>query len=80
MRKRKILVVKEAVDQSLYRGLFKLTEEGRAVAGQLSQRACMVVEAAGRDLSEEDRETFYRALFSIADHVREMCEEGLPKQ
>lgn len=74
------LVVKEAVDQSLYRGLFKLTEEGRAVAGQLSQRACMVVEAAGRDLSEEDRETFYRALFSIADHVREMCEEGLPKQ
>ena len=73
------LVMKEAVDQSLYRGLLKLTDRGRAVAEQISGRACLAVEAAGGDLSEEVRETFYQALFSIAGHLREISREGLPQ-
>lgn len=80
MLREKGLVVKEAVDQSLYRGLLKLTEQGRIVAGQISRRASLAVEMAGRDLSEEARETFYRALFSITGHLREISKEGLPKQ
>ncbi|MBD5151302.1 MAG: MarR family transcriptional regulator [Oscillibacter sp.] len=80
MLREKGLVVKEAVDQSLYRGLLKLTEQGRIVAGQISRRASLAVEMAGRDLSEESRETFYKALFSIAGHLREISREGLPKQ
>ena len=74
------LVIKEAVDQSLYRGLLKLTEQGRAVAEQISKRACLAVEMAGGDLSEETRETFYKALFSITGHLREISKEGLPQQ
>ncbi len=73
------LVVKEAVDQSLYRGLLRLTAEGRAVAEQISRRACLAVELAGGDLSEGERETFYRALFSITGRLREISREGLPK-
>ena len=73
------LVVKEAVDRSLYRGLLKLTERGRAVAGQISNRACLAMELAGGDLSDETRETFYKALFSIAGHLREISKEGLPQ-
>ena len=73
------LVVKQAVDRSLYRGLLKLTEQGRTVAGQISKRACLAVEMAGGDLSEEARETFYQALFSIAGHLREISKEGLPQ-
>ena len=80
MLREKGLVVKEAVDQSLYRGLLKLTEQGRIVAGQISRRASLAVEMAGRDLSEESRETFYKALFSITGHLREISKEGLPKQ
>ena len=80
MLREKGLVVKEAVDQSLYRGLLKLTEQGRIVAGQISRRASLAVEMAGRDLSEESREIFYKALFSITGHLREISKEGLPKQ
>ena len=80
MLQEKGLVVKEAVDQSLYRGLFKLTDRGRTVAEQISKRACLAVEMAGGDLSEETRETFYKALFSIAGHLREISKEGLPQQ
>ena len=74
------LVVKESVDRSLYRGLLKLTEQGRVVAGQISRRACLAVEMAGGDLPENVRETFYNALFSITGHLREICKEGLPQQ
>ncbi len=74
------LVVKEAVDRSLYRGLLKLTEQGRAVAGKISERACLAVEMAGGDLSEETRETFYRALLSITGHLQEISKEGLPQR
>ena len=73
------LVVKEAVDRSLYRGLIKLTEQGRSVAGQLTKRACLAVEMAGGDLSKETRDAFYKALLSITGHLREMSKEGLPQ-
>ena len=74
------LVVKQAVERSLYRGLLKLTQQGRAVAEQISRRACLAVEMAGRDLSEESRKTFYDALFSITGHLQEISREGLPQQ
>ena len=80
MLQEKGLVVKETVDRSLYRGLLKLTEQGRIVAGQISSRACLAVEMAGGDLSEETRDAFYNALFSISGHLREISKEGLPQQ
>ncbi len=73
------LVIKEVVNKSLYRGLFKLTERGRAVAEQLCQRASLAVELAGGDLSEETRETFYKALSSITANLKVLSKEGLPQ-
>lgn len=73
------LVVKEVVNKSLYRGLFKLTERGRAVAEQLCKRASLAVELAGGDLSEETRETFYRVLTSITANLKALSKEGLPQ-
>lgn len=72
-------VTKELVNRSLYRGLLRLTREGRAVAEQICQRASLAVELAGGDLPEETRETFYQALFSITAHLREISKEGLPQ-
>lgn len=74
------LVVKEGVNQSLYRGLLKLTGQGRAAAEQVCRRASLAVELAGGDLNEEDRACFYKALESIAAHLREISKDGLPRQ
>ncbi len=72
-------VTKEGVNQSLYRGLLKLTKQGRAAAEQVCKRASLAVGLAGGDLNEEDRECFYKSLESIAGHLREMSRDGLPK-
>ncbi len=72
-------VIKEGIYESLYRGLLKLTAQGRAAAEQVSRRASLAVELAGVDLNEETRMCFYSALESIAGHLREISKEGLPK-
>ena len=73
------LVTKEVVNQSLYRGRFKLTEEGKKAAEHVRKRASLAVELAGKDLSEESREQFYIALDSITTNLREISKEGLPQ-
>ena len=73
------LVTKEVVNQSLYRGLFKLTEEGKNAAEHVCERASLAVEMAGKDLSVEERQAFYAALESIASNLREISKEGLPE-
>ena len=76
---KKGLVTKEVVNKSLYRGLFKLTERGRAVAEQICERASLAVQLAGGDLAKETRETFYKALFSITENLKTLSKEGLPQ-
>lgn len=76
---KKGLVIKEGVHQNLYRGVFKLTEEGKKAAGQVKSRASLAVEIAGRDLNEETRTVFYQALESIVLNLRKLSEKGLPE-
>ncbi|MDE7220184.1 MAG: MarR family transcriptional regulator [Oscillospiraceae bacterium] len=73
-------VTKEVVNQSLYRGLFKLTERGKDAAQQIGERASLAVELAGGDLTEKTREAFYEALCSIAARLHEISKEGLPQK
>lgn len=73
------LVTKEGGHQNLYRGLFKLTEAGRNAAEYVRRRASRAVELAGGDLTEEDREIFYRSLDSIVSRLRELSKEGIPE-
>lgn len=73
-------VTKEGVNQSLYRGLFKLTDQGRAAAENIAGRAGLAVELAGGDLSAQARAVLYESLGSIAEHLREISRNGLPKQ
>ena len=72
------LVKKEGVHQNLYRGSFKLTEQGRSAAEQVRKRASLAVEIAGKDLTDENRAIFYEAMESITANLRELCKEGLP--
>lgn len=59
------LVTKQVVGGSLYRGKLRLTEEGKLAAEHVCGRASRAVEVAGKDLTEEERETFYKSLDSI---------------
>lgn len=80
LMERKGLVRKEGVYQNLYRGVFKLTEEGQKAAEHVRQRASLAVELAGKDLTDENRIIFYQALEHIASRLRDISKEGLPQQ
>ena len=72
------LACKNNVGGSLYRGLWILTDEGRTAAEQVSLRASKAVELAGKDLDEQTREVFYRALESITTNLTILSKEGIP--
>lgn len=75
---KKGLVKKEGVHQNLYKGVFKLTEEGMKAADFVCERASLAVEIAGNELSEKTREAFYEALEVITGKLRTISKEGLP--
>jgi DNA-binding MarR family transcriptional regulator len=74
------LVRKEGPHQNRYGGVFRLTEEGEAVARYVRRRASLAVELAGEDLSDEARAVFYDAMEKIAARLREISKEGLPEK
>lgn len=75
---KKGLVKKEGIHQKLYRGVFKLTDEGKKAAQYVCGRASLAVELAGRELSDEDREIFYSSLEIIANNLKKLSTDGLP--
>lgn len=77
---KKGLVIKEGTNQNLYRGVYKLTEEGQKAADFVCERASLAVNIAGSDLTEENRRIFYESLELIAARLRELSKEGLPPQ
>ena len=77
---KKGLVKKEGVHQNLYRGVFKLTQEGTEAAEYVTNRAKLAVEFAGRELSDENREIFYNAFEIISTNLRQISKDGLPDE
>ncbi|MBQ8266877.1 MAG: winged helix-turn-helix transcriptional regulator [Clostridia bacterium] len=73
------LVKKQVVDGSLYRGLLMLTDEGKLAAEHVCNRASRAVEVAGKDLTDEMRDVFYKALDSITANLRTLSKEGIPE-
>lgn len=76
---KKGLVTKEGRHQNLYGGVFKLTREGKDAADHVRKRASVAVELAGKDLSDNDREIFYRSLESITENLKKLSIEGIPE-
>lgn len=74
------LVQKQSVGGNMYRALLKLTEEGKAAARHVQERAAIAVELAGAGLSDTDREAFYRALELITANLQTLSKEGLPQR
>ena len=74
------MVKKISVDGSMYRGKLILTELGQIAAGHVQHKASLAVELAGRDLDDESREIFYRALDSITANLTELSKTGIPER
>lgn len=72
------LVVKEGMHQNQYKGVFRLTDGGKAAAEYVHRRASLAVSVAGNDLTDETRAILYDALESVAANLRDISENGLP--
>lgn len=77
---KKGLVQRESSGGNRYRALLKLTDEGKAAARHVQQRAALAVELAGAGLSDSDREIFYHALDRITANLQTLVKEGLPQK
>ena len=63
-----------------YRAVLTLTEKGREAAQQVSQKAALAVELAGKGFSDEDRDVFYQVLGTITENMRLLSKEGLAEK
>ncbi|MBP3388849.1 MAG: winged helix-turn-helix transcriptional regulator [Clostridia bacterium] len=72
------LVRRENTRTNAYRARLKLTEEGKKAADYVCRRAQAAVDAAGQDLSEEERHIFYASLDRIASRLQTISREGIP--
>ena len=73
------LLEEKGLVKNLYKGVFKLTEEGKKAALFVSKRASLAVDLASKDLSEEKRIVLYEALEQIVTNLRKLNKEGLPE-
>ena len=71
------MVCRQQFHGSAYRALLKLTPKGEAAAREVSARAVMAVEQAGKGLDDECRDVFYQVLARIADNLHTICKNGI---
>lgn len=60
-----------------YRAMLKLTEQGKAVAQRVMERAKFAVEKASEGFDDTERAVLYRVLGLIAGNLQSICDEGL---
>lgn len=73
------MVLRNTRNGNRYRALLTLTEQGKAAAQTVVEKARMAVELAGKGLKDAERELFYRVLAKIAGNLHDICREGLSK-
>lgn len=60
-----------------YRANLTLTEQGKAAAATVSEKARLAVEQAGEGLDDAQREVFYHVLALIAGNLHTICQDGI---
>ena len=73
------LVTRIGKNNTTYRALLFLTDEGKKAAGYVTERAKIAVEKAGSGLSDHDRQIFYSSLELISSNLQKICKNGLPE-
>lgn len=64
---------------SRYRACLTLTEQGRAIARTVNEKARQAVERAGEGLDNARREVFYSVLGLITENLHRLCRSGIPE-
>ena len=73
------MVLRENRNGSRYRSNLLLTQEGKAAAAAVVEKARLAVELAGTGFGEEEREVFYRVLAIISGNLHKLCRDGLDR-
>ena len=71
------MVHRQMHNGSKYRASLTLTQRGQAAAETVRKTAQRAVERAGQGFDDAQREVFYRVLGLIADHLHQICTDGL---
>ena len=74
------MILREDRNGSRYRALLRLTEQGKAAANAVMEKARLAVEVAGKGFGEDEREVFYRVLSIISGNLHKLCRDGLTKR
>ena len=72
-------IICESAGGKRYKSPLRLTEKGREVCAAINGRIDRIVEAASAGLSDEERQTMYRALTLISRNLETWQEEGETK-
>ena len=75
---RRALVTREMANDTAYRALVRLTEEGASAARYVCDKVKQAVDLAGRGLTEQDRQLFYANLRRISGNLHSISKTGLP--
>lgn len=73
------MVLRNVRGGTRYRALLTLTEQGKAAAQAVVEKARLAVELAGKGLEDAERELFYRVLAKVAGNLHNICREGLTR-
>ena len=58
-----------------YKRPIRLTENGRRIGKHLTERVDGILAVSSKGLSDEERETLYRALRIVSDNLQSLCDE-----
>ena len=68
------MVYVDETSSQKYRNPIKLTLQGKANAGIVSEKIAHMVASGGKGLTEKEREVFYRSLIQISKNLTAVCE------
>ncbi len=73
------LIFRQMQGEKRYRAALLLTEKGREVTARLCERAKLAIDAAGKGLSNENREILHASLGLIAENLQKISQNGIPE-
>lgn len=66
----------EAQGGKRYRNLLLLTDKGQEVGRIIAEKIGGVLDVIGQELSDEERQTFYRSLFIISERLEQLAQDN----
>ncbi len=66
----------EAQGGKRYRSLLLLTDKGQEVGQIIAVKIGGVLDVIGQELSDEERQTFYRSLFIISERLEQLAQDN----